>query len=140
VGLITRDIPRVRRTAAELEALERRRREAGQRAAERLAASGRGGGRGVSPPVLQRSGTDELKPHVSIDGLRYDDSGTLWVKTMRGGDGVTIFDLFAPDGQFLGEITVPARLGAFSLAGRWLAADVESDDGTPVVTLWEIHR
>jgi hypothetical protein len=30
-------------------------------------------------------------------------------------------------------------MGAFSLAGRWLAADVEAEDGTRRVMIWEVR-
>jgi hypothetical protein len=36
-------------------------------------------------------------------------------------------------------VTVPAAVGAYSIAGRWFAGDVESDDGTPRITLFEIR-
>ena len=131
---IVRDIPRVKRTPAEIAAVARRR----QAAADRVR-SERGAGRGSGPAVPIRPPSDELKPHVYIDGLRFDDTGRLWARTMRGNESSTVFDLFAPDGKYLGEVTVPAFIGAFSLAGRWLVADVESDDGTPRVVFWEVR-
>jgi hypothetical protein len=131
---IARDIPRLKRTAAEIAAIERRR----QQAAERVRSErGQRGGSGPAVPI--RPPSDELKPHVSIDGLRFDDAGRLWAKTMRGNETSTVFDLFAPDGKYLGEVTVPAAIGTYSLAGRWFAADVESEDGTPRVALFEIR-
>jgi hypothetical protein len=130
---ITRDIPRVKRTPEEVAAVERRR----QAAAARVR-SERGVRGGSAPPI--RPPSDDFKAHIFIDGLRFDDAGRLWAKTMRGNESSTVFDLFAPDGKYLGEVKVPASMGAFSLAGRWLVADVESDDGTPRVVFWEINR
>jgi len=132
---IARDIPRTKRTPAEIAAIERRR----QQAAERVR-SERGQRGGSGPAVPMRPPSDELKPHVAIDGLRFDDTGRLWAKTMRGTESSTVFDVFAPDGKYLGEVTVPAAIGTFTVAGRWFAADVESTDGTPRVVLFEIEN
>jgi hypothetical protein len=133
LGEITRDVERVKRTEAEIQALERRRQAAQKRATERT----QGGG---SAPVLPvRPPAADLKPHISVDGLRFDDTGRLWAKTMRGNERSTVFDLFAADGRYIGEVTVPAAVGAFSQAGRWMVTDVESDDGTPRVVLWEVR-
>ena len=132
LGEIRRDIPRVKRTEAEIAAIERRR----QAAAARLNTErSRSGG---SAPVL-RPPTADLKPHLAIDGLRFDDAGRLWARTMRGNEQSTVFDVFAADGRYLGEVVIPAAVGAFALGGRWLVADVESPDGTPRVTLWEVR-
>ena len=131
---IVRDIPRIKRTPAEIAAGERRRQAAADRAR-----SERGERRGSGPAVPIRPPSDELKPHASIDGLRFDDTGRLWVRTMRGNESSTVFDLFSPDGKHLGEVAVPAFIGTFSLAGRWFVADIESGDGTPRVVFWELR-
>lgn len=134
VAEITRDTPRLRRTPAEIAAMERRR----QAAASRV--QGERGQRARSGPALPvRPPSDELKPHIAIDGLRFDDTGHLWARTMRGNENTTVFDLFAPDGKYLGEVIVPAVIGTFSMAGRWFVADAESADGTPRVVLWEVR-
>jgi hypothetical protein len=133
VAELTREIARVKRTPEEIAAIERRR----QAAVSRIG-SERGERRGSAAPPI-RLPSEEVKPHISIDGVRFDDSGRLWVKTMRGNERSTVFDLFAHDGKFLGEVMVPAAIGAFSLAGRWFVADVESPDGTPRVVFWEVR-
>jgi hypothetical protein len=132
LGEIVREVPRVKRTPEEIEAMERRRKAAADRVASER---GRTGGR--SAPI--RPPSDDFKPHIAIDGLRYDDTGRLWVRTMRGNENSTVFDLFGADGRYLGELTVPAAIGSFSLAGRWLAATTESDDGVPRIVLWEVR-
>ena len=133
LGEIVRDIPRLKRTPEEIEAVERRRKAAADRVASER---GRTGGRGA-PPI--RPPSDEFKPHIAIDGLRFDDTGRLWVRTMRGNEHSTVFDLFRADGGYLGELTVPAAIGSFSLAGRWLATTAESDDGVPRIVIWEVR-
>jgi hypothetical protein len=133
LGEITRDVPRAKRTEAEIAAIERR------RVAARSRMQGERGLRGGSPPVLPRPPAADLKPHISIDGLRFDDAGRLWAKTMRGNERSTVFDLFGADGRYIGEVVVPAAVGAFGLAGHWLVADVESEDGTPRIALWTVR-
>ncbi len=133
---ITRDIPQARRSAEELEALDRIRQRAALRvSSERAAAATRN-----APPTPRPSGAPELKPHISIDGLQYDDAGRLWVRTMRGDHTVTVFDLFSPNGSFIGELRVPGRLGSFSLAGPWLAAAFEGEDGVPAVRVYRVAQ
>jgi hypothetical protein len=131
---IVRDIPRIKRTPAEIEAMERRAQGAANRVRSELGQRGSSGG---ASPI--RASSYDLKPHVSIDGLRFDDAGRLWAKTMRGSESSTVFDLFAADGKYLGEVTVPAAIGTYSVAGRWFATDVESADGTPRIVLFEIR-
>jgi hypothetical protein len=53
---------------------------------------------GASLPLIRPTGS-ELKPHIAINGLRFDDAGRLWARTMRGNESLTIFDLFAADGR-----------------------------------------
>ena len=132
VGELVRDIARVKRTPAELAAMERR------QTASRERMNTERGRSGASPPVF-RPPADDLKPHVAINGLRYDDSGRLWAKTMRGNESSTVFDLFAADGRYLGEVRIPAAIGTFSIAGRWFVADVESEDGTPRIGIWQLR-
>jgi len=133
LGAFTRDIPRERRTPEELAALSRLAQRAGERAA------GERGRSGQSPPVLPPRGNEsELKPHITIDGLRYDPTGRLWVKTMRGGPNATVFDVFAPTGAFLGEVRVETPIASYALAGRWLVAATVDDDGYAIVGIWEV--
>ena len=129
-GEIVRDIPPVRRTEAEMKELSARLASGpGRRAAE--------GGSAVTagaPPGVDLS----LKPHVMLDGLRFDDSGRLWVLTMRGVGHQSIFDLFSPTGAFLGSVTLPTRVNTFSLAGEYLVTGGEDADDIPRVTLWRV--
>jgi hypothetical protein len=130
---IVRDIPRERRSEAEMAELATRLgRGAGMRSAEQGVSRGaaRGGG----------STTDfTMKPFYPLDGLRYDDAGRLWVRTTRGAEQRTVFDIFAPTGTFLGSVTLPAHVGTFSLAGPWLVIGGEDADGVPRVTLWQVR-
>ena len=128
---IVRDIPPVRRTEAELKELSARLASGpGRRAAEGGSAIGAG-----AP-----SGRDlSLKPHVMLDGLRFDDGGRLWVLTMRGVGAQSVFDVFAASGAFLGSVTIPTRVNTFSLAGQYLVTGGEDADDIPRVTLWRVR-
>ena len=91
----------------------------------------------VAPPAIP-AGERGLKPHIAIDGLRYDDTGRLWVHTMRGDETNTVLDVFAPGGGFLGSVTLPKRITSFALGGSYLATAGENEDGIPVVTVWTV--
>ena len=132
---IVRDIPRVRRTAEEIAATQSRIGSVG--GASKAAAEGKQAG--SSKSVLPRDSGLEFKPHAPVDALRYDDAGRLWVRTMRGDGKRTVFDIFAPSGAYVGELTVPARVENYSLAGEYLATAGERDDGVPVVVLWSVR-
>jgi hypothetical protein len=133
VGSIARDLPRVKRTAAEMAAQERLR----TRVRERVQAERNRSG---PPPAAtpRPAGDPELKPHIAIDGLRFDDEGRLWVRTMRGDESSTVFDVFTPAGALAREVTIDAAAGSFSLAGRWLAAGIITEEGFAAVRLYEV--
>ena len=128
---ITRDIPPVRRTDAEMKELAARLAAGpGRRAAEGGSAAGARAPAGVDLAV---------KPHVMLDGLRFDDSGRLWVLTMRGVGAQSVFDVFSAGGAFIGSVTVPTRVNTFSLAGTYLVTGGEDADDIPRVTLWRVR-
>ncbi len=122
---IVRDIPLSRRTPREQAALL-----AGMRGAAQLGRM-EGGTAHPAPPPLE-------KPHFDWRGLRYDPRGRLWVKTGRGTDTRTILDVFAPSGDFLGEVPVPGKVTGFAFGGNYLVTAAEDAQGTPRVTLWRV--
>jgi hypothetical protein len=79
-----------------------------------------------------------LESHFVTDGLRFDETGRLWAETMRGDETKTVFDVFAKNGAYLGEVTVPMRVTAFALGGSYLATAGENANGIPVVTVWTV--
>jgi hypothetical protein len=128
---IARDIPPARRTEAEMKELASRLASGpGRRAAE--AGSSVAGG---APPGVDLA----LKPHVILDGLRFDDGGRLWVLTMRGIGAQSVFDVFSAAGAFLGSVTIPTRVNTFSLAGPYLVTGGDDADDIPRVTLWLVR-
>ena len=133
---IIRDIPRPQRsTVEEAEFRQRLSRDLGAMAAE-MKRQGKGGN--VAPPPIP-PGERGLKPHITVDGLRYDDAGRLWVHTMRGDEVTTVLDVFAAGGDFLGSVTLPMRITHFALGGSYLATASENEDGIPVVTVWTVR-
>ena len=129
---IARDIPPVRRTQAEMKELSARLASGpGRRSAEGGRSSVAAGG----PSEADLS----MKPHVQLDGLRFDDAGRLWVLTMRGVGQQSVFDVFSPGGAFVGSVTLPTRVNSFSLAGPWLVTGGDDADDIPRVTLWRVR-
>jgi hypothetical protein len=132
---VTRDIPRPRRTAVEeAEYQQRLNSDLGAMAAAMKAQGGDGKVKPPDIPPAQRG----LKAHIMTDGLRFDDGGRLWVWTLRGDETKTIFDVFAADGSYLGEVTIPMRITSYGLGGAYLAAAGENSDGIPIVEVWTV--
>ena len=132
---IVRDIPRPRRTPEEIASA----RQHMLRTGAQTKAAAEGKQRGGQKPLLPNEDPLELKPHAPADALRYDDTGRLWVRTMRGTGGTTVFDVFAPNARYVGEVTLPLPVEAYSLAGSYLATAGERADGVPVVVLWTVR-
>ena len=132
---IGRDVPRPRRTPEEIAAMKQRTMMAGAAAKSAQEQKSSGG----SKSLLTDDDRFQFKPHASSDALRYDDAGRLWVRTMRGTDKTTVFDVFSGAGTFIGEVMVPLRVDSYSLAGQWMATATEREDGTPIVVVWSVR-
>jgi hypothetical protein len=132
---IVREIPRPRRTPEEIAAA--RQHTLGAGAQTRAAMEGKSSGAGTRSLVPAEDPL-EFKSYASADGLRYDEAGRLWVRTQRGAGRTTTFDIFAPNATYLGELTVPLPVAAYSLAGSYLATAAERPDGVPIVVLWTV--
>lgn len=90
-----RDVPAPHLTLQEAEAA----RERSARARELI------GENAVSPNV-------DVHPHF---GMNVEDRcGRLWILTRRGGDSHTIVDLFEPDGSFVREVSLGARVAGIA--------------------------
>jgi hypothetical protein len=125
-GRITRDLTRSERTAAEID----EERERLERGLARL---------GVSPAAVRsRPEFDHLRRHYSVDALRYDGRGRLWVRTDRGRDE-TVFDVFDSRRAYLGEVTVTGRITAFGLGDGHLAAAVLDEWDIATVYVWRVQ-
>jgi hypothetical protein len=131
---LVRDIPRPRRTPEEIAAMKGRMGMVGAAVKATQERKESGG----SKSLLSDEDRFQFKPHAATDALRYDDAGRLWVRTMRGTDKSTVFDVFSSAGAFVGEVTLPMAVTAYSLAGSYFAAATEKDDGTPIVVLWSV--
>ena len=131
---IVRSIPRLRRTPEEVAAVRARaglnQAKVAQEAKQSAVRPARG---------FESEDRFTYKPHASADALRYDDSGRLWVRTQRGTAKSTVFDVFGSGGGYVGEVTIPMAVEAYSLAGAYLATAGERADGIPVVTIWTVR-
>jgi hypothetical protein len=132
---IMRDVPRPRRTA--IEEAEYQQRLRGELAAMSAAMKRQGGEGNVKAPDIAPAQRG-LKAQIMTDGLRFDDSGRLWVWTLRGDETRTILDVFAADGKYLGEVTIPMRIASYGLGGSYLVAAGENADGIPIVEVWTV--
>jgi hypothetical protein len=82
-----------------------------------------------------------------LERVVVDDSGYVWVMTMEAaGTTGTGFDVFDPEGRFLGRVTTPRQLGPFRPAapmvlrrGKLWGVVVDEDD-LPGVARWAISR
>lgn len=137
VGKITRSLERPRRSSVEeADYRQRLNRTMELMSAERKTTGGSGG---LTRPVIPAAERG-LKPHIAVDGLRYDGENRLWVRTMRGDEARTVFDVFSDGGVFVGSVTIPHPVTSYSVSGAWLAAAVENADGVPVVKLWALRK
>jgi hypothetical protein len=127
VRVIERDIPRTERTDEEIAELARAR------------ARGPRGGADNPEAGARPSDIDPLRPHFFMGGLAWDGSGRLWVRTARGGPSRTVFDLFDPEGEYVGEVEVDAFLGHVTIVRDTMVAVVEDPDfGVERVRRWRI--
>ena len=132
LGDIVRNIPKQRKTAAELETERERMQRRGARMAQMLRAEG-----GTRAPAFTPR---EERNHFNIDALAYDEAGRLWVRTERGGLNATVFDLFDAAARYLGEVRVPMRVGAYSVHNGMLAGKITDDDEVEFVQVWRVRQ
>ena len=133
---IVRNVERVRRTPAEEATLRER---MGRGMATVRAAAEQATGKAPASAASIHASDLSLKPHFAVDGLRYDGSGRLWVRTMRGDEKHTLFDVFSPAGQFLGSVRLDGEVQLFAFGGRWMLTSGEDPNGVPVVTRWTVR-
>lgn len=125
---IARDIARTERTDEEIAELEERLRRGPAARAD-------------NPEGAARPEVDPLRPHFWGDGVAYDAEARLWVQTPRDGPGRTLFDVFAAEGAYLGEVRLDVELETFTIGGDVLAG-VVADPATGVQTVrrWRVAR
>jgi hypothetical protein len=77
----------------------------------------------------------------SFSRLFVDDKGNTWAQQALGADS-TRFDVFGPDGSWLGPVVVPAGMspyGPFVIHGGVVYLATEDGDGFPEVRRWAIQ-
>ncbi len=88
---------------------------------------------------------DPNRGYIAPSGLQVDGAGRTWVLTMRYTDTTSVFDVFQPDGTYLGEVVLeipttfnPNGITPFVTAGDRLAVMTDLADGTAVVYVYRI--
>ena len=88
------------------------------------------------------SGADAAVPteksHFLLRTLRYDDDNRLWILTERGGLDSSVFDVFAANGAWLGEVRVPERMRRFALGSGLLASVTFDADEAQYVSVYRV--
>jgi hypothetical protein len=128
---VTRNVPRKQRTPAEMETLRSRIGRGGDMRASEGDRSGGSTGRGPAD-------IPSLKVHLIWSALRYDTAGRLWVRTMRGDETKTIFDLFDQSLSYVGEVTVSGDVTRYAFRDGYLVTAALSVDGFAQATVWRV--
>ncbi len=97
---------------------------------------------GVATPAMS-----EETAHFGRAALQFDDRERLWVRTERGADEDTVFDLFAADGEYLGEVSLPVRgsdsqfqmTAPFDVRGHYLVLLNADETGNTGVSVWRLE-
>jgi hypothetical protein len=79
--------------------------------------------------------------HFGSDALQFDALGRLWVRATRGSNDTpvsTVFDVFSPRLEFLGEVTVDGRVGEFHFAEGLLVGVNGNGQSRSSVRVWRI--
>jgi hypothetical protein len=121
------DLPRPRKTD-EMIASEQ------AQLAEKMGLAPREAGKEVQMPEV-----DPTRRHFGFHGLRFDGEGRLWVLTWHGEPGKTRFDVFSPDLESLGPVTVSGEVTRFDILGDRLALCRIGEVGYPEVVLYSIR-
>jgi len=90
--------------------------------------------------TVDRSRIPDVKPPIT--DFWVDDQGCLWVHRSRAADSEegTLFDVFEPGGQYLGEVQAPVTgLRAVLIRGPALYAVATDEDDVPVIVRFRIR-
>lgn len=131
LGDIVRDIPKLRKSPAELAAEEERAERRRAQMSAMMQAEGAAARRGAFTPRPDHN-------HFDINALAFDDAGRLWVRTHRGRLEATVFDLFDSGGRYVGEVRVPMRVSTYAVHGGLMAGVVVDEDDVPYLQLWKV--
>jgi hypothetical protein len=89
---------------------------------------------------------ERLEPRVAqshFNAVQFDARGRLWLSTNRGSFEApqkTVFDVFSPTLEYLGEITVEGFVRSFDVGTELVAAAVLGIDGLTTVKVWRIRE
>lgn len=73
------------------------------------------------------------------------DDGHLWVQqaegtSLAGLGGSRTWSVFAPDGAWLGDVTMPEGITVQAIGAGWVVAQKDDADGAPHVLLYDLAR
>ncbi len=97
-------------------------------------------------PGLSYEEPDTELHHFPRSAFDTDEHGRFWVLTTRGSKTESILDVFAPSGEYLGELNVPADISlpswragnGFDVEGGYLASLTLDQDHLERITIWRI--
>lgn len=73
--------------------------------------------------------------------MRFDEEGRLWVRTFRGDNVRTVFDVFSGRLEYLGEVHAPEPFnGPWDLGFGALVGVVPGELDVPIVKVWRVHE
>jgi len=89
--------------------------------------------------VPDRSRIPDVKPPITR--LWVDDRGYLWTERSNpeGAPAGTLFDVFDPEGRYLGEVRAPLALQTVLVRGPALYATATGEDDVPVIVRFRIR-
>lgn len=94
-------------------------------------------------PAFERELRDMPMPDgvPAFTDLRLDEAGYLWVQRFRvPGDTGDVWGIFAPDGVFLGHLTMPERLTVHEIGEDYVLGVATDDDGVQRVRVHALER
>lgn len=73
------------------------------------------------------------------------DDGHLWVQqaegtSLAGLGGSRTWSVFAPDGAWLGDVTMPEGVTVQAVGAGWMVGQKDDEDGAPHVLLYDVTR
>jgi hypothetical protein len=85
----------------------------------------------------------EMEPprtRPTINGLRGDATGLLWVQRSLPGAAPTEFSVFTVSGEERARVSLPDAVFVFEVGADYILGRTETDDGEESVRLWRYSR
>lgn len=89
-------------------------------------------------PALSRD-IGSTKPHFNSTSLRFAHDGALWVRTLHGQQGSTVFHVFSKEEGLLGRVLVGEVIDHYAVRSNRLFASFTTASGVPRVGVWRLE-